>query len=156
LSNYGEWRTRHTAVDLSIDFEARRLRGSVELELESLTDGASGEIVLDSRFLSVSAVRFGDGPADWDLESPEGRGPYGAPLRVAGPGGGRPRGTRVRVAVDVETTPRCTALQWLTPAQTGHAGRHPFVFSQCQAIHARSLFPCQDTPDVKSTYSFSL
>ncbi len=28
--------------------------------------------------------------------------------------------------------------------------------TQCQAIHARSLFPCQDTPDVKSSYEFKI
>ena len=28
--------------------------------------------------------------------------------------------------------------------------------TQCQAIHSRSLFPNQDTPDVKSTYDFNI
>lgn len=31
-----------------------------------------------------------------------------------------------------------------------------YIVSQCQAIHARSIFPCQDTPDVKSTFDFNI
>lgn len=30
------------------------------------------------------------------------------------------------------------------------------LVSQCQAIHARSVFPCQDTPDIKSTFEFNI
>jgi leukotriene-A4 hydrolase len=152
-SNYHEWRTRHITADLRVDFQHKRLRGSVELELESLTDGQSDGIVLDSSHVEVGAVRIAAAPAEWQLQ--DAVGPYGTPLRVAVPRGGVPRGERIRLSMDVATTDGCTALQWLDPAQTS-TKRHPYVFSQCQAIHARSIFPCQDTPDVKATISFRI
>ena len=45
---------------------------------------------------------------------------------------------------------RCTAAQWLAPQQTADK-KFPYMFTQCQAIHARSLLPCQDTPGTKLT-----
>ncbi|CAF1039872.1 unnamed protein product [Adineta steineri] len=44
------------------------------------------------------------------------------------------------------------ALHWMTIVQTADR-QYPFMYSQCQPILARSLYPCQDTPGVKSTYT---
>ncbi|GMI84859.1 hypothetical protein like AT5G13520 [Hibiscus trionum] len=49
------------------------------------------------------------------------------------------------------TSPSSTALQWLCPPQTFNK-KHPFVYTQCQSIHARSIFPCQDTPAARIRY----
>jgi len=57
-----------------------------------------------------------------------------------------------KISVSYQTTAASSALQWLTAAQT--AGKqYPYVFTQCQAIHARSLVPCQDVTGVKFTYT---
>ncbi|TYH90058.1 hypothetical protein ES332_A13G024500v1 [Gossypium tomentosum] len=50
------------------------------------------------------------------------------------------------------TFPSSSALQWLSPPQTFNK-KHPFVYTQCQCIHARSIFPCQDTPAARIRYS---
>lgn len=52
LSNYHNYVTRHTSVDFEIDFEKKRLTGSVVLRLESLIDEGEVDVVLDSRYVS--------------------------------------------------------------------------------------------------------
>lgn len=61
----------------------------------------------------------------------------------------------VDILIEYQTSPTASALQWLTPEQT--LGKiHPYLFSQGQPIHIRSILPCQDTSAVKFTYNGKL
>jgi leukotriene-A4 hydrolase len=131
-------RVRHLDLDLDVDFNAKILTGSVELHVERT---APGDLVLDTRDLEIHAVEnaagFKLGEADPVL---------GAPLRI------RLADGTSAVRVRYSTKPCASGLQWLEPAQT--AGRqHPFLYTQSQAIHARSWIPLQDSPGVRVTYT---
>jgi leukotriene A-4 hydrolase/aminopeptidase len=135
-------RTAHLDLDLDVDFSARRIRGHA---LFKLAAPASGELDLDTRDLEILGVAGPDGKClDWDLATAD---PVlGSRLRVT-----LPEGTQ-EFTVDYLTSPEASALQWLEPAQTA-GGKHPYLFSQCQAIHARSVIPCQDTPLARFTFT---
>ena len=129
-------RARATSrLRLSVDFEARRLEGTAALELGAPSGGA---LDLDTKGLEILGVSTGTGaPVPFELGAEE---PIlGRRLRLA-----LPAGTR-EVRIRYRTSPDAPALQWLAPEQTA-GRRHPFLFSQCQAIHARSLAPLPDTP----------
>lgn len=49
------------------------------------------------------------------------------------------------IRFEYSTDPAASAIQWLNPANT-KGKTFPFVFTQSQAIHARTLLPCMDTP----------
>ena len=105
--------------------------------------------------MEIVGVDIEGDEAQWEL-APSRIEPYGSPLTInLSEKHQSSSSSQVVLRIGVQTTKDCTALQWLTPAQTGNK-KHPYVFSQCQATHARSLLPCQDTPDVKSTYSFNV
>ncbi|KAJ5730201.1 uncharacterized protein N7483_004709 [Penicillium malachiteum] len=152
LSNYHIWRSTHITANFGIWFEHKKLVGNVVHKFTSLTDAQSREIILDTRFLDIATVKVDGQHVKWELlPTLE---PFGTPLKITLDQGVQQNET-VEVNIELETTEKCTALQWLTPAQTSNK-KHPYMFSQCQAIHARSIFPCQDTPDVKSTVDFSI
>ena len=153
LSNYIAWRTTHTTVNFDISFERKQLTGNVVLQLKSTSLAESKEIILDSNHVDVKEVKVGGvSTKKWTLLSP--LEPYGTALKIQ-LDKAYEKDAVVDVDISVATTDECTALQWLTPTQTSNK-KHPYMFSQCEAIHARSIFPCQDTPDVKSTFDFNI
>lgn len=131
--------TRSIDFALHVDFDARVLSGNIALRFHE--PAPAGPLDLDTRDLKIASVTSLEGaPLAFALAAPE---PIlGARLRVDLPEGAR--GVRIRYA----TSPAATALQWLDPAQTASKAQ-PFLFSQCQPIHARSVFPLQDSPRVR-------
>ncbi|CAN9508361.1 unnamed protein product [Ophioblennius macclurei] len=139
--------TRHLNLQLSVDFERHVLRGKVALTVEALQDRLT-ELTLDTRDLTIVSVLANGQPARFSLGAKHSF--KGAPLDITLPFD-LSRGQHAIVEVTYETSPSATALQWLTPQQT--AGKnHPYLFSQCQAHHCRSMVPCQDSPAIKHTY----
>ena len=61
-------------------------------------------------------------------------------------------GSEFTINIKYETSENASGLQWLDPQQT-EGKKHPYLFSQFQAIHSRSVIPCIDSPSVKQTYS---
>ena len=141
-ANPSQVRVTHVELDLTPDFDRRSLSGTCTLTVA----GEGPELVLDTRDLSIAGVEVEDGdgfgPAEFSLGDPD---PIlGSPLRIR-------RGTAGTVRIHYSTSRGASGLQWLEPRQT--AGRkHPFLYTQSQAIHARSWIPLQDTPAVRVTY----
>jgi leukotriene-A4 hydrolase len=137
-----EARVTDVALDLTADFDARRLRGTARLTIARSPQAR--EIVLDTNDLLIQAVTDDDGrPLDYTLGA--GDRIHGQPLTVTLP-------STSRVVVRYETTPHSVALQWLLPAQTA-ARTHPYVYSQGEAILTRGWIPTQDSPGIRQTYS---
>ncbi|MCB9677645.1 MAG: leukotriene A4 hydrolase C-terminal domain-containing protein [Alphaproteobacteria bacterium] len=134
-------RTRHLALDLTVDFAARRLHGTATLDL----DRPARRLDLDCRGLEIASIADGQGRAlAFELGPTDAV--LGERLRIDLPV------PTDRIVVTYRTGPDATGLMWLTPEQTD-GGVHPFVLTQCQAIHARSIAPVQDTPRARITYT---
>lgn len=132
----------HLALDLNADFERKVLEGEVEITFKRMAEQAQ-ILVLDTRELTIESVNAGDETLAFELDEADPN--LGAALKIALPELGN------KLTVRYQTSPGASGVQWLTPAQT--AGKeHPFLFTQAQAVHARSFIPLQDSPKVRVTY----
>jgi leukotriene-A4 hydrolase len=135
-------KVRHISLEWLVDFDQHQIDGSVTLDLEK---PSGGELDLDSKELSIRSV-FTPDAAPVPFELGEADEILGRRLRLHL----RP-GTK-SITIEYRTSPEAIALQWLTPEQT-EGKKHPFLYTQCQAIHARTIVPLQDTPRVRVTYT---
>lgn len=140
----------HIDLDLTIDFEGKVLGGTAVLTLDYITPGAE-TLVLDARNLIIERVEAGVGEmlSETAFSLSETDPVLGEALTIDLPTGA------TRVKISYRSNLGATGLMWLSPEQT--AGKvHPFMFSQSQAIHARSWVPLQDTPAVRFSYTATL
>ncbi|WP_043320091.1 M1 family metallopeptidase [Microbulbifer sp. HZ11] len=150
FANTDDYRVKHLDLDLTADFDSKVLKGEAILDIQRLTQ-KNPALILDTRDIDVTAVRAGVGNSLQDVKFSMGKTDpnLGTPLKINLPKGAN------KVSIQYQTSPGASGVQWLEPQQT--AGKqHPFLFTQAQAIHARSFIPLQDTPQVRMTYKATI
>jgi aminopeptidase N len=148
-------RVTHVSLDLQASFEERRLSGVADLSVRRVSADAS-RLMLDTRDLLIRQV--------WWLKSPNVLEPLRFTLGARDPMLGSALAIELPpelaapefiVRISYQTRPEASGLQWVAATQTADK-THPFLFTQSQAIHARSWIPLQDSPQVRVTYDATI
>jgi len=143
LSNYQDLPILNTHLELSVNFQEKKLKGSVTHRFDE--NRKVDLLKLDTKYLKIDSIQDGDGN---NLEYSFGKFDelLGSALSVI------LNSQSNEVVIFYETTEKSEALDWLLPSQT--AGKtFPFMYTQGQSIFTRSWIPIQDTPGVRITYS---
>ena len=143
LSNYQDLPILNTHLELSVNFQEKKLKGSVTHRFDE--NRKVDLLKLDTKYLKIDSIQDGNGNS---LEYSFGEFDelLGSALSVI------LNSQSNEVVIFYETTNKSEALDWLLPNQT--AGKNfPFMYTQGQSIFTRSWIPIQDTPGLRITYS---
>lgn len=146
--------THHIHLNLHIDLQRRLIISKATYTIRVI-DPTEKSITLDIRAISITSITdpSTNTPLPYKIHKPIPDAATGDALTISLP---VIENGLVTFCIQYETDGlggdfSCGgACQWLHPKQ---ASGNPFIFTQCQSIHARSVLPCQDTPAAKSTYS---
>ncbi|MBK7762098.1 MAG: M1 family metallopeptidase [Bacteroidetes bacterium] len=142
FSNYESVHTKHLQWDAEIDFTNKKVKGIATWSFENTKQVK--QICFDSYALQIKKITVQGKEVKYhetELKTNFGSG-LSIPIEL----------TDTIVSIEYETGENAIALQWLSPEQT--AGKKmPYLFTQCESIHARSLMPCQDIPANRITYN---
>ncbi|PHR48763.1 MAG: aminopeptidase [Fluviicola sp.] len=143
-SNIDEINTTHLHLNFDIDFDNKKIKGVARHKMNNTGVEVA---IFDVQGLDIQKVTLGE---DKEVETTYKIGKedklLGAPLKVD-----IEQNTSM-INIYYETTEESQALDWLDPALTG-SKKHPFLYTQGQAILTRTWIPTQDTPENRITYS---
>jgi aminopeptidase N len=143
FSNPNEVVVEHIDLNLKVDFEKHQLKGTAVLTIKN--HSGADTLHLDTSELMIKSVLLDSNqttPYTLRAAHPI----FGSDLAIA-----IDKNTRY-VTIAYETSPQAKALQWLNPEQTA-GKKYPFLYTQSQAILARSWIPLQDAPNVRFTWT---
>ena len=164
LANIDEVHQTHLNISLNVNFDNQQITGSNEINFISLVENLT-EVVLDALDIKIIAV-VDDKRNDLPFKS------KGSTNKFLGTGvsidvsslklkkgekfvlklGFQTPKLKGQGAVDPNTI--TSGILWLEADAT--ISKQPFFFTQCEAALCRSIFPCQDTPAVKTTFEVFL
>ncbi len=136
-----EARVKHLNWNANVDFENQKISAVAEWQIE--TSDNADEIIFDVYELEIKEVTADGQPAEYDLGDFEEH--LGKPLSI------KISPETKKVSITYETGEDARALQFLDPEQTA-GKKQPFLFTQSQAILARTWIPTQDSPGIRFTY----
>lgn len=139
-------KTKHLNLNLTADFEKKTLAGFASFDLEN---NQADKIIFDVRDLNIEKVTIGENETPTTFKIGEAKEFLGNPLEVV------ITPTTKKVKIYYSTNPDAAAVDWLNPQQTA-GKKHPFLFTQGQAILTRTWIPCQDSPGIRITYSATI
>ena len=149
-SNVHEIHTKHLHLDMDVNFDNKTIYGVARHEM---VNSGADTAIFDIKGLEIQKVTIGKENSEketdfmigqWDKDSI-----LGQPLLVTV----KPETKFVNIYY--KTTERSEALDWLSPELTS-GKKHPFVYTQGQAILTRTWIPVQDSPSNRITYSATI
>lgn len=140
FANFHEVKLVHLDWNAFVDFTQRKIKATATWTLS----GQSEHLILDKNGLNILSIRDQDGNL-LPFEEHDADSIRGGWIDI------QMTKEVTQVSIDYETSDRAGALQWMEAPQT-MGKRHPILFTQSQAILARTWLPCMDSPSIRFTY----
>ncbi len=146
-SNLKKIRTTHLDLELDVNFNNKTIYGVARHTMENK---GCDTAIFDIKGLQIQKITIGskghERETDFVIGNMDKDSILGQPLLVT-----VHHDTKF-INIYYQTTEQSDALDWLEPEQTS-SKKHPFLYTQGQAILTRTWIPLQDSPSNRITYS---